>query len=113
MLTSIEYDIKWNEKIPEITAVVSEYHIGSTWVKKSIIDGDIGEEDEDDIIVIDNEDRIIADDNLSGLILVGVEETDTDINVLATDISEDFDDGIPATVVAITVPNLDDEIMPT
>ena len=113
VLTSIEYDIKWNEKIPEITAVVSEYHIGSTWVKKSIIDGDIGEEDEDDIIVIDNEDRIIADDNLSGLILVGVEETDTDINVLATDISEDFDDGIPATVVAITVPNLDDEIMPT
>lgn len=113
VLTSIEHDIKWNEKIPEITAVVGVYHIGSTWVKKPIIDGDIGAEDEYDLIIIDNENRIIPDDDLSGLILVGVEETDTDVNVLATINSEDSDDGIPATIVAITVPNLDDGIMPT
>lgn len=114
ILTATEYDIQWNNLIPEITSVVGIYDIGSTWVKKPFIDVDVP--DEDDGIIIEDEDGdeiVIPDDKLSGLIVVITENTDDNINLLAVKNDEDSDDGFPATLITLTLPDLDDGLEPT
>ena len=112
-LTSIEYDIKWNSDIPEITSVVGTYEIGSTWVKKQTIDIDVDDDDEGIMIDDGDEEQVIPDDKLSALIFVALEETDSEVGILASVNTTTFEDGMPATLVAVTIPDLDDGLEPS
>lgn len=108
VLINTKYDIKWNSEIPELTSVVGTYSIRSTWVEKSVIDIEVDDDDEGFVIVDEDGKEIeVPDDMLSGFIFAASYETDDEVGIIATSTTEMTEDGLPATLIAVMMPEVD------